>query len=256
MLFYFYCFILYPLCHVSICFHLCSLYEFNHQGGDKLTLNLTGNSVPLNVLSPSHHNNNNNSLTSTPTARSFPSTPDSSTFSTSFASLMHNTPLTPTQVSSTDGPTSLLNGNAETVTVTHYSEQRGAMEKISVPSLNIFNAEIKTTDQPDNNNYRSPGMAKKQTNNPFLNMSPPAQALAAACAVSSTNPFNSPTSTFSVAQANNHSNGSSSMNNNNNNPFTDTELDNSSSNNSSRQLSSPPQSSIPAVVEYSKVMMF
>lgn len=97
----------------------------------------------------------------------------------------------------------LLNGSSdaiktpatESVTVTHFSEKRGTMEKISVPSTNIFNAEFKT----DKNKGNDTTFTVKSSTNPFLNMSPTSTATQAVTLnVTSTNPFHitaSPTST-------------------------------------------------------------
>lgn len=97
----------------------------------------------------------------------------------------------------TNNSNSLLNGAvggvAENVTVTHFSEQRGAMEKISIPSVNIFNAEIKSPKL--DNTQRAANITKttadsnndnKNSKNPFLNMSPLQSPIPQ---ITSTNPF-------------------------------------------------------------------
>lgn len=86
------------------------------------------------------------------------------------------------------------------MTVTHFSEKRGTMEKISVPSTNIFNAEFKT-DKSKSNESTFTG---KSSTNPFLNMSPATQTVTVN--VTSTNPFHvtaSPTSTTTNCSFNN-----------------------------------------------------
>lgn len=136
-----------------------------------MTLNLTGSSHPNATKSSAIAQS-----PSSPFAKKFPSTPLAVTRNI-------NTPLVPTPAEIDSQPSSLLlNGaspvNAENVTVTHYSEERGTMEKISVPSLNIFNAEF----TPDAND--------KKSTNPFLNMSPTTSSVSTTPA-SSTNPFHS-----------------------------------------------------------------
>lgn len=151
----------------------------------------------------------------------FPLNNELKSFSTAFQSLPPVSPLAPlslTDHAASSQPTSLLNGLTEHVTVTHFSEQHGAMEKISVPSVNIFNAEIKTpkVDNAISENLKSlDADLKKNTNNPFLNISPKAIATA----TNSTNPFKSPTTTttFPIPTILPNSN-----------PFTDTEHSSSS----------------------------
>lgn len=97
------------------------------------------------------------------------------------------------------GPASLLNG----VSVTHYSEQRGVMEKVNCPSaaVNIFSAEIKSP-KLDNHARAAaenllqldtspnvPTSTSTKNNNPFLNMSP--QSPLTPTHISSKNPFKS-----------------------------------------------------------------
>lgn len=77
--------------------------------------------------------------------------------------------------------TNSLNGITPTtttdgVTVTHYSEERGTMEKISVPSLNIFNAEFKA--EPNKSTH-------KPSTNPFLNITSSVPIIS----TKTTNPF-------------------------------------------------------------------
>lgn len=76
-------------------------------------------------------------------------------------------------IQDTDNRTNSQNGIAastvstatnDTVTVTHFSEKRGTMEKISVPSLNIFNAEFKAeSSKPSTNPFLTP----TKPTNPF-----------------------------------------------------------------------------------------
>lgn len=143
------------------------IYTIHLKGGDKLTLNLIGPQ-------------NNNATTSSP---SNPSTPK-------HFSLLQPEPVTPKPSNAT------LNG----VSVTHYSEQRGAMEKISIPSVNVFSAEIKTP-KLDNSAHSNnliqldDSPVPTKNNNPFLNMSP---QLTPTTTVSSHNPFKvTPTTLFS-----------------------------------------------------------
>lgn len=106
---------------------------------------------------------------SSPFAKKFPSTP---------LAFMKNctTPLTPLTAETVNNQQNgSATANSETVTVTHYSEERGTMEKISVPS--IFNADFKTETN------------EKNSTNPFLNMLP---TTSSTTSVSSTNPFRSP----------------------------------------------------------------
>lgn len=135
-------------------------------------------------------NNSTNNNVSSPTVPSFPLAFDTK----------HN-------ISCSSQPNSITNGLTENVTVTHFSETRGAMERISVPSDNIFNTEI-TSPKLDNNvraanNLKSTEVAEVQqthTNNPFLNMSPtstaPPQSSVIVTTITSTNPF-IPTSNYS-----------------------------------------------------------
>lgn len=107
---------------------------------------------------------------------------------------------TSTTTNQSTGPSSLQNG----VSVTHYSEQRGAMEKVNCPSVavNIFSAEIKSP-KLDNHARAAaenllildtmtttvPTSTSTKNNNPFLNMSP--QSPLTPTHISSTNPFKS-----------------------------------------------------------------
>lgn len=78
---------------------------------------------------------------------------------------------------------------ADTVTVTHFSETRGTMQKISVPSMNIFNAEFKSSDANKSqlSSFFAPSSSSSTSSssllpssttttatstNPFLNTSP------------------------------------------------------------------------------------
>lgn len=123
------------------------------QGGDKLTINLTGtsnltkntNTIQPNLISP--------------LSKVFPSPPPS-------AGLKSENPiLLPLDIASdAENRTNPVNGvttssTVDKVTVTHYSKERGAMEKITNPSLNIINAEYKSAET-------------SKSTNPFLNTSP------------------------------------------------------------------------------------
>lgn len=144
-------------------------------GGDKLTLNLTGGTSPLTVQTTS--------------AASTPSTFQSSLFhspkrysptSPSIKNSYHSLPpLTPSTIADTPEK----NTNNDSVTVTHFSEKRGVIEKISVPSLHILSAEIKSPKV--DNAIRSDLDRIKTTNNPFLSPDP----ISPIAKISSTNPF-------------------------------------------------------------------
>lgn len=114
-----------------------------------------------------------------------------------------HTPLVPTPIETDSQPSSLLlNGNstAESVTVTHFSEEHRTMAKISVPSMNLFGAES----QPNQ-------AAEHNSTNPFLNMTPIASA--ASTPVTSTNPFRSPNDSDKPAVAIKNTNGMVTTNN-------------------------------------------
>lgn len=157
------------------------------QGGDKLTLNLTGTTSPLTVQTTT---TTFASTTSFPSPKNFPS-PTSPSMKNNFHSLP---PLIPTPYQESAGTTTqhapntvatpIKNSNNETVTVTHFSEQRGAMEKISVPSLNIMSSEIKSP-KLDNQARAELEMKKKNANNPFLTL----DSISPVTKISSTNPF-------------------------------------------------------------------
>lgn len=101
-----------------------------------------------------------------------------------------HTPLVPTPIDTDSQPSSLLmngNGAGENVTVTHYSEERGTMEKISVPPLNLFNVDVAPDQAAD----------QQRSTNPFLNMSPTANSTP----VVTTNPFRSPNDSDKPAAA-------------------------------------------------------
>lgn len=145
------------------------------QGGDKLTLNLSGADVvpPLITLSPnSPKTPTSSSSTSAPIN---PSTAALITFNTPPASPVFD-------MSAADASTdSIL--SASNVTVTHFSEQRGGVvEKISVPSLNIYSAEMSS---PKLDNTTRAQQATIKSNNPFIN-SPASPVLKNGA---STNPF-------------------------------------------------------------------
>ncbi len=142
------------------------------------------------------NNATNNNNVSSPTTSNFPLAFDTK----------HN-------ISCSSQPNSILNGLSENVTVTHFSETRNAMERISVPSDNIFNAEV--TSPKLDNTVRAANSAKPTEkeaaetqptngNNPFLNMSPTTiasssstpQSTVIVTTITSTNPF-IPTSNYS-----------------------------------------------------------
>lgn len=145
------------------------------KGGDKLTLNLTGTS---NLTK-------NTNAGQSPISKVFPSPPSSAGLKPDTSTLL---PLNTIQDS--DSQANSLNGigssqMTDTVTVTHFSEKRGTIEKIiSVPSRNIFNAEFKA----DANNS-----TVKSSTNPFLNTSPVAVA-----STKPTNPFHVSLTTNSI----------------------------------------------------------
>lgn len=93
----------------------------------------------------------------------------------------------------TDGNASdsLLNNN---VTVTHFSEQRGGVvEKISVPSLNIYSAEM-SSPKLDNktraqHNVIQASSVNSHSKNPFINTPSPTVLLTATTPTANTNPF-------------------------------------------------------------------
>lgn len=149
-------------------------------------MNLTGD-TPFKQTNT--NNSTNNNVVSSPTVPNFPLAFDTK----------HN-------ISCSSQPNSIINGVTENVTVTHFSETRGAMERISVPSDNIFNTEV-TSPKLDNNvraanNLKSSEaleVPQTNANNPFLNMSPtttaPPQSVIVTT-ITSTNPF-IPTSNYS-----------------------------------------------------------
>lgn len=165
------------------------------KGGDKLTLNLTGSTN-------SNKNTNTGQTPTTPIARLFPSPP----LSTNATNLQSSDILTMFPLDllqdidnnsitqngkSTTTPAKTPSTTNDTVTVTHFSEKRGTMEKISVPSLNIFNAEFRANES--NKVTTQPSVAAptttttitaKVSTNPFLNTTSPISATA-----SPTNPF-------------------------------------------------------------------
>lgn len=187
----------------------CLLLLVYIQGGDKLTLNLGGVDAPLISLSPNSpktsSNNSNNVI-----APSSAATAALITFNTPPASpifdLSANTgSAVPTgaaaDLSSLDcssllsSSTNNNNNNSSNVTVTHFSDQRGGVvEKISVPSLNIYSHEMsspkldnKTRAQNNNNinnNNSNSVVAKSNSNNPFINSPTPTTTPTV-----STNPF-------------------------------------------------------------------
>lgn len=89
----------------------------------------------------------------------------------------------------------------DAVTVTHFSETRGTMQKISVPSMNIFNAEFKASDANKTHQQQPSFIAQPQpppptpsstsmSTNPFLNTSPVASPVTTTITPThTTNPF-------------------------------------------------------------------
>lgn len=148
------------------------------KGGDKLTLNLTGSS------NLTKNTNAGQSNLASPLSKVFPSPPPSAGLKSETQTLL---PLDTTQ--DTENRINPINGitpssTADTVTVTHFSEKRGTMEKISVPSLNIFNAEFKAETSKS---------TPKSSTNPFLNTSP-----VAVTSTNTTNPFHVSLTTNSI----------------------------------------------------------
>lgn len=146
----------------------------HYQGGDKLTLNLSGvdqseslrRSPSPTVTKPinnvfannSHTYSNNLPLLPSPTAScAVPEaalitfhTPPQSPVVASPESNIVNGPQ-PTHTAEESRPVSETPNNSNNVTVTHFSEQRGGVvEKISVPSPNIFRAELAQSPKLDN----------------------------------------------------------------------------------------------------------
>lgn len=144
------------------------------KGGDKLTLNLSGVDAPLISLSPNS-----------------PKTPGSaghgiiapSSIATAALITFNTPPASPifdlssnaaaaadaSSSSSPDSAVSLMNNN---VTVTHFSDQRGGVvEKISVPSLNIYSHEMSSVvaASPKLDNKTRAQHNSNNNNNPFLN---------------------------------------------------------------------------------------
>lgn len=174
------------------------------KGGDKLTLNLTGSTNSNKIT-------NTGQTPTSPITRLFPSPPPSanatnlqSDMSTMFPldllQDIDNNPITHNGKSTT--PATTPSATNDTVTVTHFSEKRGTMEKISVPSLNIFNAEFRANES--NKVTTPPSVAAKVSTNPFLN-----QSSSISITTSPTNPFHVSLATTIV-----DSEMASSMNNN------------------------------------------
>lgn len=133
------------------------------KGGDKLTLNLTGSS------NLTKNTNAGQSNLASPLSKVFPSPPSS-------AGIKSDTPtlLSFDTIQDTDNRPNLVNGvtanSNDTVTVTHFSEKRGTIEKISVPSVNIFNAEFKAESSKSTTKSTTTTTTTSSTN-PFLNAS-------------------------------------------------------------------------------------
>lgn len=174
------------------------------KGGDKLTLNLSGTTSPLTVQTTLPLTNNSNHISSL-SPRGF--SPTSPGYRNNFNSLP--SPIEPTPVFASESNQSKnQNGGGsstpplnDSVTVTHFSEQRGGMEKISVPAPNVMSTELKSPKMDNtlraavsNGTAGFGGVQKmngdseklKNLNNPFLNMSNPTSPI---LKISSTNPF-------------------------------------------------------------------
>lgn len=161
------------------------------KGGDKLTLNLTGASN----LTKATNTGQANTPTS-PLNASFPSPPASAGHRSEIPAVLLPLDLIQnTDDRSSSAPTAATaaavngvgasNSAADTVTVTHFSETRGTMQKISVPSMNIFNAEFKASDanKPQLSSFMAPPPP------PSLSSSQPAAAPPPLSSSTSTNPF-------------------------------------------------------------------
>lgn len=138
------------------------------KGGDKLTLNLTGSS------NLTKNTNAGQSNLASPLSKEFPSPPPSAGLPEASRLPLSLNEDVDNRANATSVPNGVTPLTIDTVTVTHFSEQRGTMEKISVPSLNIFNAEFKAEPSKP---------ATKSSTNPFLNTSP------VAVTTNATNPF-------------------------------------------------------------------
>lgn len=137
-----------------------------------MTLNLTGSS------NLGKNTNAGQSNLSSPLSKVFPSPPSSAGLKSDIPTLLQLDTVQDTEnrTYSLNGVTTPSSTTTDTVTVTHFSEKRGTIEKISVPSLNIFNAEFKAeTSKPT---------PIKSSTNPFLNSSP-----VAVTTTNTTNPF-------------------------------------------------------------------
>lgn len=111
-----------------------------------------------------------------PLSKVFPSPPSSAGIKPDTPTLLPLDLIQDTDNRSTNPMNGVTSSTTDTVTVTHFSEKRGTIEKISVPSVNIFNAEFKAESS-------KPATAKSSTN-PFLNTSP-----VAVTSTHTTNPF-------------------------------------------------------------------
>lgn len=166
--------------------HVTHSHATIKKGGDKLTLNLTGASN----LTKATNTGQANTPTS-PLNASFPSPPASAGHRSEMPALLpldliQNTDdrsSAPTAATATAvNGVSAMTAVADTVTVTHFSETRGTMQKISVPSMNIFNAEFKASEanKPQLSSFMAPPP-------PSSSSSPPAAAPLSSS--TSTNPF-------------------------------------------------------------------
>lgn len=133
--------------------------------------------------------NTNTGQTNTPTSpllkASFPSPPASAGPKSELPAvllpldLIQGTDDRSTAAAATVNGITAATSSADTVTVTHFSETRGTMQKISVPSMNIFNAEFKASDA--NKSQQSSFIAQP--------LPPPLSPISSTSIATSTNPF-------------------------------------------------------------------
>lgn len=149
------------------------------KGGDILSLNING-STNKNTNAGQDQSNR---PTSPPITKLFPSPPSSASAATKPDIMFPLVDLVQDIDNQIKLPT--LNGQtqiSDTVTVTHFSEKRGTMEKISVPSRNIVNAEFRG--EPNRVvATTTTTIIPNSSTNPFLNTTPPT------ITTSTTNPF-------------------------------------------------------------------
>lgn len=135
------------------------------KGGDKLTLNLTGSS------NLAKNTNAGQSNLASPTSKVFTSPPLSAGLKSDNPTLLPSVDLMQEPDDRTTNPMNgVTTSTNDTVTVTHFSEKRGTIEKI------LFNAEFEADS--------SKSSATKSSTNPFLNTSP-----VAVTSTHTTNPF-------------------------------------------------------------------